>query len=34
MLGARVEAMFADQIRTALDDDHAYTLQYLQRVKV
>jgi hypothetical protein len=32
MLGEKVERLFADQVRTALDDDHAFTLQYLRQV--
>jgi hypothetical protein len=31
MMGAKIERLFADQVRTALDDDHAFTLQYLQQ---
>jgi|SRR5450755_1029040 hypothetical protein len=31
MMGQKVERLFADQIRVALVDDHAFTLQYLQR---
>lgn len=34
MLGEKVERLFANQIRTALEDDHTFTLQYLQRAKV
>jgi hypothetical protein len=30
MVGERIERLFADQVRTALDDDHAFTLRYLQ----
>jgi hypothetical protein len=33
MLGRRVERLLADQIRAALDDDHAFTLRYLERAK-
>lgn len=29
MLGEKIERLFADQVRTGLDDDHAFTLQYL-----
>jgi hypothetical protein len=29
ILGDKVERLFADEIRAALDDDHAFTLQYL-----
>jgi hypothetical protein len=34
MLGEKVERLFADQIRAALDDDHRFTLQYLKRAQV
>jgi len=34
ILGAKVERLFADQIRAALADDHAFTLQYLQQAPV
>jgi hypothetical protein len=34
ILGENVERLFANQIRTALEDDHTFTLQYLQRAKV
>jgi hypothetical protein len=30
MIGDRIERLFADQVRSALDDDHAFTLQYLR----
>ena len=30
LVGARVERLFADLIRTSLDADHAFTLRYLQ----
>lgn len=30
VVGARVERLFADLIRTSLDADHAFTLRYLQ----
>jgi hypothetical protein len=30
ILGNRVERLFADELRAALDDDHAFTLRYLQ----
>jgi hypothetical protein len=33
MLGKKVENLFAEQIRAALDDDHAFTLQYLQQAR-
>lgn len=33
-LGARVERQFADQIKAALDDDHTFTLQYLDQAAV
>jgi hypothetical protein len=29
MLGSKVERLFADRIRAALDDDHRFTLRYL-----
>lgn len=32
MLAGNMERLFADQVRTALDDDRAFTLQYLQQV--
>lgn len=32
MMGDRIERLFADQVRAALDDDHAFTLQYLQQM--
>lgn len=32
MLGEKVERLFADQVRTALHDDHAFTLQYLREM--
>jgi hypothetical protein len=32
VIGDKIERLFADQVRTALDADHAYTLQYLQQV--
>ncbi len=32
MMGAKIERLFADQVRAALDDDHAFTLQYLRQV--
>jgi len=32
MVGEKIERLFADQVRTALEDDHAFTLQYLQQV--
>jgi len=32
MIGDKIERLFADQVRTALDADHAFTLQYLQQV--
>jgi hypothetical protein len=32
LIGDRIERLFADQVRTALDADHAFTLQYLQQV--
>jgi len=32
MIGEKIERLFADQVRTALDDDHAFTLQYLQQM--
>ena len=32
MIGEKIERLFADQVRAALEDDHAFTLQYLQRV--
>lgn len=32
MVGEKIERLFADQVRTALDDDHAFTLQYLQQM--
>jgi hypothetical protein len=31
MVGEKIERLFADQVRTALDNDHAFTLQYLQQ---
>jgi len=31
VLGEKSERVFADQIRAALDDDHAFTLQYLEQ---
>jgi hypothetical protein len=31
VLGEKIERVFADQIRAALDDDHAFTLQYLEQ---
>lgn len=34
VLGERVERQFADQIKAALDDDHTFTLQYLDQVVV
>jgi hypothetical protein len=34
MLGEKVERHFADQIRAALDDDHTFTLQYLEQAAV
>jgi hypothetical protein len=34
MMGERVERQFADQIKAALDDDHAFTLQYLDQTVV
>ncbi|WP_372526836.1 DUF2505 domain-containing protein [Piscinibacter sp.] len=33
MLGERVERLFVDQIRAALDDDHAFTLEYLRGIE-
>lgn len=30
LLGERIEKLFADQVRSALDDDHTFTLAYLQ----
>lgn len=32
MVGEKIERLFADQVRTALDDDHAFTLRYLQQM--
>ena len=32
LIGDKVERLFADQLRSALDDDHAFTLQYLQQM--
>lgn len=32
VLGAKVERLFADQLRAALHDDHAFTLRYLQQM--
>ena len=32
LMGAKVERLFADQLRTALEDDHAFTLRYLQQM--
>ena len=32
MLGEKIERLFADQVCSALDDDHAFTLQYLLTV--
>jgi len=32
ILGEKVERLFAEQIQAALDEDHAFTLQYLQQV--
>jgi hypothetical protein len=32
VIGDKIERLFADQVRTALDADHAYTLQYLQQL--
>jgi hypothetical protein len=34
MLGERVERQFADHIKAALDDDHTFTLQYLDQTAV
>ena len=34
MLGERVERQFADQIKAALDDDHTFTVQYLEQAAV
>ena len=34
VLGERVERQFADQIKAALDDDHTFTLQYLDQAVV
>jgi hypothetical protein len=34
MLGEKAEPRFADQIRAALDDDHTFTLQYLEQAAV
>ena len=31
MLGGRVERLFAEQVRAALDEDHCFTLRFLQR---
>jgi len=31
MMGEKIERLFADQVRAALDADHAFTLQYLQQ---
>jgi hypothetical protein len=31
VLGKKIERVFADQIRDALDNDHAFTLQYLKQ---
>jgi hypothetical protein len=32
LLGGKIERLFADEVRTALHDDHVFTLQYLQHV--
>lgn len=32
IIGKEIERLFADQVRTALDDDHAFTLRYLQQM--
>lgn len=32
VVGEKMERLFAEQIRSALDDDHAFTLQYLQQI--
>jgi hypothetical protein len=32
MVGGKLERLFADQVRAALDDDHAFTLHYLRQV--
>ena len=34
VLGERVERQFADQIKAALDDDHTFTVQYLDQAAV
>jgi hypothetical protein len=34
MLGEGVERQFADQIKAALDDDHPFTVQYLEQAAV
>jgi hypothetical protein len=34
MLGERVERQFADQIKAALDDDHTFTVQYLEQAAI
>lgn len=31
LIGSKIERLFARQLRQALDADHAFTLQYLQR---
>jgi len=33
LIGAGVERLFADQVRGALDDDHRFTVDYLQSVR-
>ena len=33
MLGRKVERLFADRIRAALDDDHRFTLRYLAQIE-
>lgn len=32
LIGAKVERLFAHQLRMALEDDHAFTLKYLQQL--
>jgi len=32
LMGGKLERLFADQVRDALDDDYRFTVQYLQRV--
>lgn len=32
VMGEEIERLFADQVRTALDHDHEFTLKYLQHV--